>query len=343
MTVLQIVANRPGAGKTCLAGALLSRFAAAGQSAAWYKPLSPTPEKDPDVAFMSQWLPPAAVPPPLAQPWDPAADADAAALSPERREEIAAVVAGLAAAFDPVLVEWAAPVVAADAAAAPVLPGYPVLLLHGYAAGQAAASQAAAIAAAAETLGPDLGGIIVNGVLRYRRQETEREIIAPRREQGLPVLGAIPESRLMLALTMRQVAEALDGRWIQEPADFAEGIDRFLIGGNIMDSGPNYFGRYARQGVITRGGRPDIQLACLAAGNTRLLALTGGVEPTEYIRATARQQGTPLLLTDGDTLDVAATLAGRLEQAHPYSPEKLAHFAALIEEHLDGWPAALPG
>jgi len=340
LTVLQIVANRPGAGKTCMAGALLSRLTAAGQSAAWYKPLSPTPENDPDVAFMSKWLTPAAVPPPLPYPFDPAAD-DAAALSPEQREEIAAVVAGLAAAFDPVLVEWAAPV-AADAAAAPVLPGYPVLLLHGYAAGQTAASQAAAIAAAAETLGADLGGIIVNVVLRYRRQETEREIIAPLREQGLPVLGAIPESRLMLALTMQQIAAALDGRWIQEPADFAEGIDRFLIGGNIMDSGPNYFGRYARQGVITRGGRPDIQLACLAAGNTRLLALTGGVEPTEYIRVTARQRGTPLLLTEGDTLDAAATLAGRLEQAHPYSPEKLSHFAALLEEHLDGWPDALP-
>ena len=341
MTVLQIVANRPGAGKTSLAGALLSRLAAAGQSAAWYKPLSPTPESDPDVAFMSELLAPAAVPPPLAQPFDPAADDAAAALAPEQRAEIAAVVDGLTAAFDPVLVEWAAPV-AADAAA-PVLPGYPVLLLHGYVAGQAAARQAAVIAAAAETLGADLGGIIVNGVLRYRWQETAREIIAPRREQGLPVLGAIPESRLMLALTLQQVADALDGRWIQEPADFAEGIDRFLIGGNIMDSGPNYFGRYARQGVITRGGRPDIQLACLAAGNTRLLTLTGGVEPSEYIRVTARQRGTPLLLTDGDTLDVAATLAGRLEQAHPYSPEKLAHFAALMEEHLDGWPAALPG
>lgn len=341
MTVLQIVANRPGAGKTCLTGALLSRLTAAGQSAAWYKPLSPTPESDPDVAFMAQFLAPAAVPPPLAQPFAPAADADAAALAPQQRAEIAAVVAGLADAFDPVLVEWAAPV-AADAAA-PVLPGHPVLLLHGYTAGQAAASQAADIAVAAETLGADLGGIIVNGVLRYRRQETEREIIAPLREQGLPVLGAIPESRLMLALTLQQVAEALDGRWIQEPADFAEGIDRFLIGGNIMDSGPNYFGRYARQGVITRGGRPDIQLACLAAGNTRLLTLTGGVEPTEYIRVTARQRGTPLLLTEGDTLDVAATLAGRLEQAHPYSPEKLSHFAALMEEHLDGWPAVLPG
>lgn len=340
MTVLQIVANRPGAGKTCLAGALLSRFAAAGQTAAWYKPLSPTPAYDPDVTFMSELLAPAAVPPPLSQPFAPADTA--AALAPEQRAEIAAVVAGLADAFDPVLVEWAAPV-AADAAAAPVLPGYPVLLLHGYAAGQPAAAQAADIAAAAETLGAALGGIIVNGVLRYRWQETEREIIAPLREQGLPVLGAIPESRLMLALTLQQVAEALDGRWIQEPADFAEGIDRFLIGGNIMDSGPNYFGRYARQGVITRGGRPDIQLACLAAGNTRLLALTGGVEPTEYIRVTARQRGTPLLLTDGDTLDVAATLAGRLEQAHPYSPEKLAHFAALLEEHLDSWPAALLG
>lgn len=346
MTVLQIIANRPGVGKTLLAGALLSRLAAAEQSdgpaagptAAWYKPLSPTPAADPDAAFMRQLLPPAAVPPPLSQPYNPA---DNAALTPEQQDEIAAAVANLAATFDPVLVEWAIPL-ADNAPPPPVLPNHPILLLHGYTAGQPAESQAAAIAANAQTLGPDLGGIILNGVLRYRRRETDREIIAPLRDQGLPLLGAIPESRPLLALTLQQIADGLGGRWIQEPADFSEAIDRFLIGGNLMDSGPNYFGRYPRQGVLTRGGRPDLQLACLATGNnTRLLALTEGVEPTEYIRVTARQQNTPILLVNGPTLETAAALAAMQTQAHPYTPEKLSHFATLMDEHLDNWPKAL--
>ena len=354
MTVLQIIANRPAAGKTLLAGALLARLANAGQSAGpaagptaaaaqsavWYKPLSPTPAADPDVAFMAQLLPPDAVPPPLPQPYNPAS-ANAAALPPEQQDEIAATVANLAAAFDPVLVEWALPLTD-TAAPPPILPGHPVLLLHSYTPGQPADRQAAAIAAAAATLGSDLSGIIINGVLRYRRQAAQREIIAPLRQQGLPILGAIPESRPLLALTMQQIADGLGGRWIQEPADFAETLDRFLIGGNLMDSGPHYFGRYPRQGVITRGGRPDLQLACLATGNnTRLLALTEGVEPTEYIRVTARQQQTPILLLDGPTLETAAALAAMQTQAHPHTPEKLSHFAALLDEHLDTWPKTL--
>lgn len=341
LTVLQIIANRPGAGKTLLAGALLARLANAGQTAgstaAWYKPLSPTPAADPDAAFMRQLLPLAAVPPPLPQPYNPA---DNAALTQEQQDEIAAAVSNLAATFDPVLVEWALPL--ADSAPPPILPDHPILLLHGYTAGQPANRQAAAIAAAAQNLGSDLSGILINGVLRYRRRETDREIIAPLRDQGLPVLGAIPESRPLLALTLQQIADGLGGRWIQEPADFSEAIDRFLIGGNLMDSGPHYFGRYPRQGVLTRGGRPDLQLACLATGtNTRLLALTEGVEPTEYIRVTARHQNTPILLLDGPTLETAAALAAMQTQAHPYTPEKLAHFAALMDKHLDTWPNAL--
>ena len=347
LTVLQIIANRPAAGKTLLAGALLSRLANAGQSAgptaaaqsaAWYKPLSPTPAADPDVAFMSQLLPPAAVPPPRPQPYNPAADT---ALTPEQQDEIAAAVANLESAFDLTLVEWAIPLTD-TAAPPPILPGHPVLLLHSYTPGQPAASQAAAITAAAATLGSDLSGIIINGVLRYRRQAAQREIIAPLRQQGLPILGAIPESRPLLGLTMQQIADGLGGRWIQEPADFSETLDRFLIGGNLMDSGPHYFGRYPRQGVITRGGRPDLQLACLATGNnTRLLALTEGVEPTEYIRVTARQQETPILLLDGPTLETAAALAAMQTQAHPHHPEKLSHFAALLDQQLDPWPETL--
>lgn len=351
MTVLQIIANRPAAGKTLLAGALLARLAnagpaaaaqpTAGPAAAWYKPLSPTPAADPDAAFMAQLLPPAAIPPPRPQPHNPAS-ANAAAPTPEQRDEIAAAISNLTADFDPVLVEWALPLTDTAAAPPPILPGHPVLLLHAYTPGQPADRQAAAIAAAAQTIGSDLSGIIINGVLRYRRQAAQREIIAPLRDQGLPILGAIPESRPLLGLTMQQIADGLGGRWIQEPADFAETLDRFLIGGNLMDSGPHYFGRYPRQGVITRGGRPDLQLACLATGpNTRLLALTEGVEPTEYIRVTARQQQTPILLLDGPTLETAAALAAMQTQAHPPTPEKLTHFAALMDQHLDTWPNAL--
>lgn len=336
MTVLQIVANRPAAGKTALAGALLSRMRNAGQRAVWYKPLAANPDTDRDLAFMAQLMAaePAAVTPPLPQAFNPAADA--LSVSDQQQSEIAAAVAELSAAYDTVLMEWAVP--AGDAGAL-VLPGYPVLLMWGYTAG--AVAEVAAIAGAAQGIGGDLGGIILNGVTYHRQQETEREILEPLRAEGLPVLGAIPESRRMLAPTLQQVADYLDGCWVEEPADLAAAVDRFLIGGNIMDSGPNYFGRYEAQAVITRGGRPDIQMASLQEG-TRCLILTGGEEPIEYVRVEAHKHGVPLLLVNADTLEAAERLGGLIEQEPAHTREKVAHFADLLEGCLTGWPDSLP-
>ena len=222
-----------------------------------------------------------------------------------------------------------------------LLAGQPSLLLFGYSGEGDAGTEAARIAAAAKSLGGDLTGVIINGVTLHRRMAVE-QVVSVLRSAGTPVLGAIPEDREMLALTVRQVAEYLGGRWIQEPEDAAAWVDRFLIGGNIMDSGPNYFGRYPNQAVITRSGRPDIQMACLAS-DTKCLVLTGGEEPTEYIRVEARQRSAAVLLVPGSTLEVAESLAGLLEQANPYSEQKLSRFAALMERHLDSLPGLWPG
>ena len=145
----------------------------------------------------------------------------------------------------------------------------------------------------------------------------------------------------MLAPTIQQVADHLEGRWLQEPADPAATLDRFLIGGNIMDSAPGYFGRHAAQAVITRAARPDIQMASFL-GDTRCLILTGGDTPTEYIQVEARKHAVPLLLVNSNTLDTAETLGRLFDQPPIPTPEKLAPFAALLEQHLTALPDSLP-
>ena len=316
---------------------------------------------------MAQLIPetPEPVPPPIASPLSEPR------LSEGQRREIADAVARLDAAFDTVLVEWSFPNAPEETSSGESTPGEsaPGELIPGdraiAGAGELlapgscwpgsrpcccsaiaeegdAGTEAARIAAAAKSLGDDLAGVIINGVTRHRRMAVEQQVVSVLRSAGTPVLGAIPEDREMLALTVRQVAEYLGGRWIQEPEDAAAWVDRFLIGGNIMDSGPSYFGRYPNQAVITRSGRPDIQMACLAS-DTKCLVLTGGEEPTEYIRVEARQRSAAVLLVPGNTLEVAESLAGLLEQANPYSEQKLSRFAALMERHLDSLPGLWPG
>ena len=56
MGILQVSGDRPGAGKTSLAGALLIRSMAGGKRAGYYKPYSKSADNDSDVSFISQTL-----------------------------------------------------------------------------------------------------------------------------------------------------------------------------------------------------------------------------------------------------------------------------------------------
>ena len=138
----------------------------------------------------------------------------------------------------------------------------------------------------------------------------------------------------MLSITMDQLAQQLDGRWELKPSDNQAWVDRFLIGGNIMDSGAGYFGRYSHQAVITRAERPDIQMACLMQ-NTRCLVLTGGARPTEYIRVEAAKRGVPVLLVDGGTVATADSIGVLATTAVPHNWHKAERMADLLAEHSD--------
>ena len=329
MATLNIVSTRPGAGKTTVAGALARSQAAAGKKVAYYKPLSANPEADPDLEFMRKLLesmdsPQEQVPPPFSQPID--RQQLPTRLSEPRAGEVSGIIEELEEGFETVLVEWAAPAVP---------PGRPTLLIHSHSSDQGLDAALNSVSEECQRLGAATTRVMVNNVLRHRKKAVEKMLLSGLRAKGVAVAGWVPEDRQMLALTFGQVAGYLEGNWVQEPEDREQWVDRFLIGGNIMDSGPNYFGRYANQAVITRAGRPDIQMASLAC-DTRLLVLTEGEEPTEYIRVEAQKRDASLLVVESGTLEIAAALEGILALANPYHPHKLARFTELAEGHLEG-------
>ena len=106
MTVLQVVANQAGAGKTCFIAGLLRHLAPSGRTAGYWKLFSANPASDPDVAFLATLLSEAApentspphVPAPLPYP-------AAAALSDQETQAVRDSVQAIASAADHVLLE----------------------------------------------------------------------------------------------------------------------------------------------------------------------------------------------------------------------------------------------
>ena len=189
------------------------------------------------------------------------------------------------------------------------------------------------LSGAVAPLGDALAGALVNQTPRYRRAAVGR-MLGEAAAAGISAWPALPEDRAMLALTMNQLAEELGGRWELEPADGDAWVDRFLIGGNIMDSGAGYFGRYSHQAVIARAERPDIQMASLMQ-DTRCLVLTGGSRPTEYIRVEAAKRRVPVLLVDTGTVATADAVGGLLDAVSPYHRDKAERMADLLAERID--------
>ena len=304
MSVIQIVGNQSGAGKTSLAAALLVTAANAGEKAAYYKPFADGRTPDADVAFISglqESLGGSAVPAPGNK--SDSGDLSNAQAEVTRLEYEAGIV-----------------VIEGPDASAPYAFRATTLLIHR----SSQESVAAYIAAA----GPDLAGVVVNAVPIHRRDEVARELAG----QSVPV-AVIPESRGMLTVTVEQLAEHLGGQWVLDPVNTDSPVERFMIGGNILDEGPTYFDRYPNQAVITRVERPDIQMASMGE-KTCCLVLTGPGEPSEYIKSEALKREVPLIQVRTNTHATAEALAGLLDKADARTAAKANHFAGLLEQYL---------
>jgi len=304
VAVLQIVGNTSGAGKTSLAAALLVTANTAGKKAAYYKPFADGRTTDPDVVFMSELLQSIggpAVPPPGNK--SDSGDLSSAQAEISRLESEAGLV-----------------VIEGPDGSEPYALESKIILVHRYSPGDGISSIATTI--------PNLAAIVVNAVPIHRRDEVARDLA----RQAIPV-AVIPESRGMLSVTVEQLAEHLGGQWVLDPVNADAPIERFMIGGNIMDSGPTYFDRYPHQAVITRVERPDIQMASMCE-KTCCIVLTGPGEPTDYIKSEALKRDVPLIQVRTNTLDTADALAGLLDKADARTAAKATHFAGLLERYL---------
>jgi len=304
VAVIQIVGNQSGVGKTSVAAALLVTASKAGNQAAYYKPFSDGRTADSDVAFMSGLLESIGGPAVPA----PRNKSDSGELITAQSE-----VSRLESEGGIVIIEGP------DASTPYGIPSKVILVHRG---------PQEAVAESVSSAGSYLAAVVVNAVPIHRRDEVARGLAS----QSVPV-AVIPESRGMLTVTVGQLAEHLGGEWVLDPVNADAPIERFMIGGNIMDEGPTYFDRYANQAVITRVERPDIQMASMC-DKTCCLVLTGPGNPSDYIKSEALKRDVPLIQVRTNTLDTADALAGLLDKADARTAAKADHFAGLLETYL---------
>lgn len=174
-------------------------------------------------------------------------------------------------------------------------------------------------------LGDKLIGAIVNNVPVDAMERVRREFGGFLERQGMRLFGAIPHDPLLMAISVRELAQLVDGEILCCIRDDSELVEAFQVAAMNVDSALRYMMRVPNKAVITGGDRADIQIAALQT-STRALVLTGNLYPDANILSRAAEAGVPVILTRNDTMttvNLVEQVMGRIRLTHPRQVSRL--------------------
>ena len=183
--------------------------------------------------------------------------------------------------------------------------------------------------------GKSLLGVIVNKVPESQLKQAREEATARSGKAGIKLLGAIPEIRALLTVTVGELSERIQGTILNNAEKSAELVESFMLGAMVVDSGLDYFGRKSNKAAIVRQDRPDMQLAALET-STKCLILSGSNQPPFYnVSQKAESRGIPIITTETSTSDIVASIEDLLSKAKFRQEQKLTKLAELMKQNLD--------
>jgi BioD-like phosphotransacetylase family protein len=183
--------------------------------------------------------------------------------------------------------------------------------------------------------GESLLGIIINKVPQSQVKRVKEEAAQRLGGSGLKLLGVIPENRVLLAITVGELAEAIEGTVISNPEKSGEIIENYMLGAMVVDSGLLYFGRKNNKAAVIRQDRPDMQLAALET-STACLVLSGSKQPPIYnVLNKAAGKNIPVISTGTSMNDIVTDIEKALSQAKLDQEKKLTKLGDIVRQNLD--------
>jgi BioD-like phosphotransacetylase family protein len=189
-------------------------------------------------------------------------------------------------------------------------------------------SEKLAVMPSYKDFGDYLLGLVVNKTPRSRVKSLPEQL------SGVDILGVLPEDRILLSLTVAELAEHIGGEILNSADRASEPVEDFMLGAMTIDSGLDYFGRKDGKAVVVRGERADMQLAALET-STRCLVLSGGVAPGHTVLRKAEAKGIPIILAKGDTTSTVNSIELALGKGKFNQEKKLPRLGEIMEEHFN--------
>jgi BioD-like phosphotransacetylase family protein len=185
-------------------------------------------------------------------------------------------------------------------------------------------------------------GLVINKVPASQLKNVKEKAAARYGARGIKVLGVISENRVMLALTIGELADVVKGKILNNPEKSGELVENYMLGVMVVGSGIGYFARKSNKAAIIHQDRPDMQMAALETP-TKCLVLSGSSQAPIYnVMQKANSRGVPLIATDAGTNAIIAGLEEALFKARLNQEKKLSGLGELVKQNLDIKTVVLP-
>lgn len=204
-----------------------------------------------------------------------------------------------------------------------------VILVEAYAAGAPGKPEEAG-----GGLLPGLTGVIVNKVPVRKLDEVRAGAAAWFKEAGSVLLGVLPEDRVLLAPSVGELAEWLDGEVLNSPERSGELVENVMVGAMTVDHGPLYYGIKDNKAAVIRAERPDMQLAALDT-SLRCLVLCGDTAPTHAVLYEAEKKEVPVIRVRQGVAGTISALEEAMGRSRFGQAGKLSRLADLTGRYFD--------
>lgn len=195
--------------------------------------------------------------------------------------------------------------------------------------------QALKFASVYKGFGDSFLGVVINKVPQSQLQRVKEEATAQSGAKGITLLGVIPENRVLLAITVGELAECIQGEIINSAERSGELVENYMLGALVVDSGLDYFGRKSAKAAVIRQDRPDMQLAALETP-TSCLVLGGSSQPPVYsVLNKAESKGIPIITTEAAVSDIVTSIENALAKTRFNQEKKLKKLAEIVKQNLD--------
>lgn len=192
----------------------------------------------------------------------------------------------------------------------------------------------ASLITAKKFLGDRLLGVVINNI-PSEELATVKNLLKPYLEQqGIPVLGMIPQERLLTSVSVRELAKRLDAQVLcrQDRLDLM--VESLSIGAMNVNAALEYFRQRENMAVVTGSDRTELQLAALET-STNCLILTGHIPPQPLILNRAEDLEIPVLSVDLDTLTTVEIVDRAFGKVPIHENIKVNCVVDLMTKHFD--------